>query len=123
MMEFFREGGWGMWPILIFGAVTVGAAVRFMQKPETGLLRFVAAMALTTLITTIHATWTCLAAVASFVEDPNRVADAEMTRTFFAGFKESTRPGTLGGLLLTLACLLVAIGMLRLRNKEKAASS
>jgi hypothetical protein len=112
-----------MWPILIFGMVTVGAAIRFMQKPDMGQLRFAAAMAVTTLVSTIHATWTCVAAVASFVEDPARVAEAEITRTFFAGFKESTRPGTLGGLLLTLACLLVAIGMLRMRNKDKAASA
>jgi hypothetical protein len=117
MLEFFKEGGWGMWPVLIFGMVSLGAALRFARKPEMSQLKFIGAIVLTTLVCVIHATWTCVAMVFWYLEDPQRVPDAEMTRTLFVGLKESTRPGTLGGLLITLTCLLVAVGMLRAQRK------
>lgn len=121
MIEFFREGGWGMWPILIFGMVTVGAALRFAQKPEDAQLKFLGAMGLTTLVTTVHATWTDVAAVMHTLSDPARVSDAELTRTLFVGLMESTRPGTLAGIMLTLACLLMAIGALRAQKTKSEA--
>lgn len=118
MIELFMEGGWGMWPVLVFGMVTLGAAVRFTRKPEMSQLRFLAAMALTTLVSTIHATWMDVAMVFKFLEDPQRVPDADVTRTLFMGLKESSRPGLLSGILLTLACLLVAIGLLRAQKSK-----
>ncbi|WP_437753317.1 hypothetical protein [Sorangium sp. So ce1389] len=113
MFDFFVEGGWGMWPILVFGMVTVGAGVQFARRPEPGKLRFIAAMGLTTLVATIHATWIALGAVFGYLEDPARVPDAELARVLIMGLKESTRPGSFGGLLLVLACLLSAVGVLR----------
>lgn len=120
MLDFFREGGWGMWPILVFGMVTVGAALRFARKPETGQIRFIAAMGLTTLVTTFHATWTDIAAVLGYLGQQEEMAEAQFRQILIVGLKESTRPGTLGGLLLMLACLLVAVGILRLGSKDKA---
>jgi hypothetical protein len=117
MIDFFIEGGWGMWPVLVFGMVTLGAAGRFMRKPETSQLKFVAAMALATAVATIHATWMNVSMVFKALSDPQRVPDADLTRTLFVGFMESTRPGTLSGTLLTLASLFVAIGFLRAQKK------
>jgi hypothetical protein len=119
MLELFKEGGWGMWTILIFGGVLLGAAAAFAIKPERRRLSFVAAMGLTTLISTIHATWTDFGAVFHALEDPQRVPDAEFQRTLMAGMKESTRPGSFGGFVLTLAVLLVAIGILRANRREE----
>ncbi|HVK64911.1 MAG TPA: hypothetical protein VM694_10565, partial [Polyangium sp.] len=42
-----------------------------------------------------------------------RVPDAEVTRILFTGLKEAGRPGTLGGLLLTLVACVVSVGVLR----------
>ena len=117
MIEFFMEGGWGMWPVLVFGMVTLGAAGRFMRKPDTAQLKFVAAMALTTAVMTLHATWMDVSMVFKALSDPQRVPDAELTRTLFVGLMESTRPGSLSGTLLTLASMLVAIGFLRAQKK------
>ncbi len=119
LLDAFREGGWGMWPVLIFGMVTLGAAARYARRPGIAQLRFIAAMWLTTLVTALHATWTCFAAVMRYLEDPARVPDAEVTRTLFVGLKESTRPGTLAGLLLSLSCMLVAIGLHRAQREEE----
>jgi hypothetical protein len=118
MLELFREGGWGMWTILVFGGVLLGAAVAFAIKPERSRLGFIGAMGLTTLFTTLHATWTAFGAVFNAMSDPKVVPDAEFQRTLMEGFKESTRPGAFGGFVLTLAALLLAVGILRANRRE-----
>lgn len=113
MIDFFVEGGFGMWPILALGMITVGAALQFARRPELVKLRFIAAMGLTTLVATVHATWIALGAVFSYLSDPAKVPDGELSRVLVVGLMESTRPGSFGGLLLALACLLSAVGVLR----------
>jgi len=113
MYEFFVEGGWGMYTILAFGLVTVGAAVRFALTPERRALPFITAMSVTVAITTIHATWSDLAAVFNAVSKgiaPGSPPDQVM---LFEGLKECTRPGSFAGLFLTLAWLFVSVGLLR----------
>lgn len=34
MMEHFREGGWGMFPTLVFGLVMLAVAARYAARPE-----------------------------------------------------------------------------------------
>lgn len=34
MLELFREGGWGMFPTLVFGLVMLLVAARYAQRPE-----------------------------------------------------------------------------------------
>ena len=34
MMEHFREGGWGMFPTLVFGLLMLAVAVRYATRPE-----------------------------------------------------------------------------------------
>jgi Na+/H+ antiporter NhaC len=109
-----------MWPVLVFGMVTLGAALRYAIKPETHQLKFLGAIALTTVVTSIHATWTCFAAVFAALGDRSLVSEADFTQVMAVGFKECTRVGTLGGLLLSLACLLFAIGVLRTPAKTTA---
>jgi hypothetical protein len=116
----FVEGGWGSWAILIFGMVTLGASIRFAVKPDRAQLPFLAAIALTTLISAVNACWSNVAVVFSVLEDPAKVADSELVRILFVGLKESSRPGTLAGIVLTLACLLVSIGFLREKRPASA---
>jgi hypothetical protein len=118
MIEFFKEGGWGMWPILVLGLVTVGAAVRFAVKPAQKQIGFLAAIALATLISIFHATWTDFGAVFSALSDEKFAPDAVAPRILAEGLKECTRPGAMGGSFLTLAAILVAVGMLRLGRDE-----
>ncbi|WP_394850519.1 hypothetical protein LZC95_24065 [Pendulispora brunnea] len=115
MIDFFREGGWGMWTILVFGMVTLGAALRFAYSPGRKTLPFIITMSITVLATTAHATWSDLAAVfatlARFIEE-GKGAD-ELRMILYEGLKECTRPGCFAGLFLTLSWLLVSVGMLR----------
>ena len=50
MMNFFKEGGWAMWPILILSLVTVGASARFASRPDRRQIGFLASMALATVL-------------------------------------------------------------------------
>jgi hypothetical protein len=118
LSDFFREGGWGMWPVLVFGMVTIGAAGRFAWKPELKQLGFLGAMALTTIGATFNATWTDVAAVLHYLTERAPLPDVEFRTSLVAGLMESTRPGALGGILLTLACMLLAVGALRTNRSE-----
>ena len=111
--EFMREGGWGMYPVLVIGLVALASATRYAIRPERLCLRFVAVLWLTLLAAVVHATVTDLAAVFRYFEDPVRAPDAEMARTLLLGLKESTRPAALGGIFLTLVPLFVAGGIYR----------
>jgi len=109
-MEFMLEGGWGMWPILLFGLAALASAARYGIAPERTSARFVAILWLTLLATVAHATVTDLAAVFSYFERTGQPPEA---RVLLMGLKESTRPAALGGIFLTLVPLLAAIGVYR----------
>jgi hypothetical protein len=118
MLEFFIEGGWGMWPVSVFGLVMLGSAARYAWDIEPTRLRFVIAMGVLLVCTMVHATLTDLAAVFSCVSDPVRAPADEVGRILFIGLKESTRPGVLGGAFLTLSLVMVAVGVYRDGRRE-----
>jgi hypothetical protein len=118
-MDFFKEGGWGMWPILVLGLVTVGASARFAIKPERRQIGFLGAMSLATVISIVHATWTDLGAVLNFCSSEQVANEGQMVRVLAMGMKEATRPGAMGGAFLTLAAILFAVGVLRLGRAEE----
>ena len=120
-MLFMREGGFGMWPVLVFGLFAIGAAGRYAWKPIKGRLGFVVGMIITTLSAVLHATWTDVGAVFRYLESRDRVPDADFARILVEGLKESTRPGALGGMLITLALLLISIGLHRAQTRTEAA--
>lgn len=118
MTAFFVEGGWGMFPVLVMGLVLVWAAVRYAIDSEPVRLRFITTLGLALAVTVLHATWTCLAAVFHFLQT---VPEAEFRTTLMTGLMESTRPATLGGTLLSLALVLVAVGAYRSGRRELTA--
>jgi hypothetical protein len=115
MAAFFLEGGWGMFPVLVTGLLLVWAAVWYAIDSEPVRLRFIAALGLALIVMMLHATWTCLAAVFHFLQT---VPDAQFRATLVTGLMESTRPATLGGALLSLALILVAVGAYRSGRRE-----
>jgi hypothetical protein len=121
--EFMREGGWGMWPVLLLGLVSLASATRYAIRPERLCLRFVAVLWVTLLAAVVHATVTDLAAVFRYFEDPVRAPDSQIVRLLLTGLKESTRPAALGGIFLTLVPLLAATGVYREYNLGKPATS
>ena len=118
MKDFFVEGGWGMYPTLIFGLISVGGAIWFALKPEPRRLAFTAGMWLTLVSAIVHATWTDLAAVFGNLGEAAQKPDTQVAAILFTGLKESTRPGALGGIFLTLTLLIVSIGALKASKRD-----
>jgi len=114
MVRFFIEGGWGMYPVLVMGLIAVWASARYAIDTEPVRLRFIAAISLALVVTMAHATWTCFAAVFHYLQQSHE----PLARTLMTGLMESTRPATLGGALLVIALVLVAVGAYRSTQRE-----
>ncbi|HEY0705326.1 MAG TPA: hypothetical protein VGG33_00925 [Polyangia bacterium] len=114
-MQFMTEGGFAMWPILIFGLIGVGAGVRFAIAPEPRWLAFAVALGVTLLMTVGHATVLDVGAVMTALQNERRYPDPILVRSLFAGLKEATRPAALGGTFLSVIALLVSVGIFRKR--------
>lgn len=117
MIQFFQEGGFGMFPVLIFGLVMLATAARYAFDPHPSRLRTAHAIGWVLVVTTLHAMLMDVAAVFSYCSSPSLEAEAR-TRDLFTGLMESTRPGAMGGAMLALALVLVAVGTARAGQRE-----
>jgi hypothetical protein len=121
--EFMREGGWGMWPVLILGVFGLASSIRYAVRPERLCLRFVAVLWVTLIAAVTHATVMDVAAVFAYLEDPARAPDGQVARLLLTGLKESSRPAALGGIFLTLIPLAAAAGIYRESMRPGGASA
>lgn len=110
-----------MVPVLLLGLATVAAAGRYAARPDAPWLRFVSALWLTLIVVVVHAVVTDVAAVCDHASDSTRAPDAQLPRILLVGLKESTRPAALGGVFLTLAPLLAAVGLYRISPRRPIA--
>jgi phage shock protein PspC (stress-responsive transcriptional regulator) len=116
MLEFFREGGVGMFPVLAFGLVVLGAAARFAWDAELVRLRFIWAMLWVNVATSLHATVVDLSAVLRYVSDAP--SDTFPHQVLLVGLMESLRPMAMGGAFIVFALVLVAVGAYRAERRE-----
>ncbi|MGH7327830.1 MAG: hypothetical protein ACREJX_05720, partial [Polyangiaceae bacterium] len=49
MLEGFHDGGWGMYPILVFGLVLLGAAIKYAVKPQRKMVPLLYGLGILTL--------------------------------------------------------------------------
>jgi hypothetical protein len=122
MWENWQDGGWGMWPILVFGVLTLVGAARFAWRGEHALTGFIRWMALTTASSALlgfgagmHKVLEAAIGNNPKFEPPTGAAElAEFRiRILLEGTKEASNCLTFCLILLTLAFLLVAIGQRR----------
>ena len=120
MLDFFAEGGWGMYPVLGLGVVMLVGAGRYAADLSPARLRFVVGVGLTLLITMTHASLTGAAMVMWFLESRERVPDAEFARVLVTGLKECSRPWAMGGAFFSLSGILVCVGLHRATQRAAA---
>jgi hypothetical protein len=115
MVDFFKEGGWGMWAILFIGIVLLGAAGWFAARPQRRRIGFLAGMTASLMFAMLYAVSTDLGTVFGAVAKLYaKIPREEVVPILLQGLKESSRPFTFGTMILTVAALLFAAGMARM---------
>ena len=103
--EFMREGGWGMWPVMLLGLVALASATRYAIRPERLCLRFVALLWLTLLVAVVHASVTDVAAVFRLFRGSGPRARQPDRAHALRGPQGVDAPRRAGGIFLTLVPL------------------
>ena len=122
MMDFFLEGGPGMYPVLLIGGLVLVSAGSYAYDTEPVRLRFLAVGSLALFVFMTGAILSNVAHVFWYLEDETRVPADQLWRTLFTGLKEASRPGLLGFLLWGVALVLVSVGVYRSGRRELKAA-
>jgi len=116
--ENWREGGWGMWPILLFGTLAVLGAARFAWRGEHRLTGFVRWMTFTTGSSAVLGFITGMMATFSYLVF--QVPESERGKIMILGTRESSSCLAFGLVMTTLIGLLMAIGYRRFPASDGA---
>lgn len=120
MIDFFRDGGMGMWAVLIFGLITLAAAGRFAMRVEKKTRNFVDAMHKVVLFSAVTGLFTNLAATFRYLATRD-LAPGTLSTTLCKGLQESVGPVIMGSAFLMVTFLFVAIGQRRLDARTATA--
>lgn len=109
--QFMVEGGWAMWFVLTFGAITLAAAAGFARWPAAARQRAVGAFSRATTFAIASAVSLNLAAVGSKVPNiPELANNPRLHLIVMEGVSESLAPAILGFTLLSFAWIVTAVG-------------
>jgi uncharacterized membrane protein len=108
--NFFRDGGFGMFPTAGFGFLLLATSVALLLRPERRFVPLFAALALVTMSSALLGTTMGLINTFRFAAD--QPASEQLTNAFI-GCAESMNVVILGCILTTLAGLLASIAALR----------
>ena len=124
----FRAGGWAMYFILAFGTAAVYGAARFFWRGQAAFERFSRTMMLTTGLSAMFGFLVGMINVAGYVAHMYAAAPGieehaksldERVAILIEGTGESLNNLTLGLLLTTLSCLLLAVGQRRFPSEAR----
>jgi hypothetical protein len=114
MLTLFREGGFPMWFLLVFGGLSLISGARFALRPDSARLRLALALGAATLFTMVTAICAAVATVGHQAPDYlARHPQATLASVLLQGMAESLSPAILGSTVLTLAASFIALGCYR----------
>jgi hypothetical protein len=115
----FQDGGWVMWPLLVFGLIALASAFHFAIQPRAELRGFVEAMARALLFSSLAGSAFNFMTVAHAIEQwSQKVAPDEWKAILVIGIGESLVPCGLGFVFLALTWMLLAVGRRRLDARK-----
>ncbi len=109
MMEFIKNGGVGMFPILLLGLVAVATSAHFAWKKDARVRNFLGLSARSLACFGAAALATNVAATLDYVLDRKLSGDAR-TDALLEGARESLNPVILCAAVLAVVYLLIAVG-------------
>ena len=113
MSETFRNGGVGMFPALVFGALAVAAAVLWAIRLDRRHLRLMVALAVTSVASGLLALTVGLINIFRYVQ--HVPAEGQVTMVTL-GISESLRPLALALTLDVITGIIAAVGAFRPRQ-------
>jgi hypothetical protein len=118
MFTAFLLGGFGMYPILVTGLILIVASVRYAIDTEPIRLRFIMATAVAMLAIMLF--WTVLDIILMLkaMYDPSEAAGKELRDAFAHGLSAVLNQWALGLLDMTVASIVVAIGVYRSGRRQ-----
>jgi hypothetical protein len=118
MLDFFRAGGFNMFPLTVFGIALVITAIKFARNADAQRLSLIRALTTTIVFATILGVAAGLASTAHYVvEHPEAAKDP--LPYLLQGFAETMTNVLLGGSFVVLAWLLVAVGVRRMPPEHR----
>jgi hypothetical protein len=116
MIEFFKDGGWSMFVILLFGGISLATGAYHAARPDgrhEGFLKWMCAATLCATLAGLASDFGATFKATSKIEELN--LRGQITTE---GLAESMSPAVMGFVLLSLAMFLGAIGRRRLDGKK-----
>ena len=117
LSNFYVEGGWGMYPVTIFGLAFIAACARYAFRPERRYARLAAVLGLVTVAAGVLGTTTGFCATFLYLQ---KVEHAQQFEIAALGMQESLHNTTLSLVLGILGSLGAAVGVLRERRAAEA---
>lgn len=118
--HFFRDGGWGMYPTVVFGFLLVAAAALCVLRPERRYVRVGVGLGVATLGAGLLGTVTGLIATFRYLE---RVPLEQRFTVAALGCAESLNNAVLALILVVLASLLGTVAALRAARSPRVESA
>jgi len=112
LVTLFRDGGWSMFFVVLFGVVALAVSAFYAGRPDEkheGFLRWMSRATFWSVLAGMCSDFATTFHAVCQIEDAN-----QRSRIAFEGAAESLSPGILGFVLLSLVALLTAVGRRRL---------
>lgn len=117
MWKPFHDGGWGMYPTLVFGLVAAGAALRYVIRGDGRLRGVIESMVRAVLFVGLAGFVTGLVATSMYILQ-FQVRGDEVLRTFLIGLGEASYNLALAFTMVSLTHVIVALGRRRQDARE-----
>ena len=112
MLDFFRAGGFNMFPLTIFGIAMLVTGIKFAFHADPQRLSLIRALTITISFCTIIGVASGLASTAKYVV--NHPDEAQWWLSLLQGFAETMTNVILGGSFVVLTWIMVAVGVRRM---------
>lgn len=116
MSDFFRAGGWGMYPTTLFGVLLLGAAIGYALMPER---RFVPLLVSMSVVTFGSGVLGCVMGISRTFAAIGQVPEPEQRAVSLMGISESLNDIVWAFVFIVLAMLIASVGALRLGLRSR----
>jgi hypothetical protein len=120
MSDFIRDGGFGMFPTMLFGALAVLSALVIALKPERRFIPLVAVLGITTFGSGMLGT---VMGVINTLRYVARTPEADRMTIVMVGAAESLNNMVLSLVLVVLTALIASVAAARIALSQRVAAN